>query len=228
MTIPKRQKIVDRFNNPEQPEFIFLLSSKAGGCGINLIGANRLILFDPDWNPANDAQALARVWRDGQKKMCFIYRFICTGSIEEKIFQRQAHKQSLSSCVVDEEQDVERHFSLEGLRQLFQYNESTDCDTHDTFKCKRCQNGKQIIKPAEVEISAGASAADTSTWNHFSRLELFRIVDPILQKQAKETGVVSFTFQNKVLNQNLCSLTMIPWVVNKKTNKQTCRVKQHA
>lgn len=87
MTIAKRQKIVDRFNDTTQPEFIFLLSSKAGGCGINLIGANRLILFDPDWNPANDAQALARVWRDGQKKMCFIYRFICTGSIEEKIFQ---------------------------------------------------------------------------------------------------------------------------------------------
>jgi hypothetical protein len=47
MTIPKRQKLVDRFNNPENPEFVFLLSSKAGGCGINLIGANRLILFDP-------------------------------------------------------------------------------------------------------------------------------------------------------------------------------------
>lgn len=47
MTIPKRQKLVDQFNNPEGKEFVFLLSSKAGGCGINLIGANRLILFDP-------------------------------------------------------------------------------------------------------------------------------------------------------------------------------------
>jgi hypothetical protein len=47
MTIPKRQKLVDQFNDPESKEFIFLLSSKAGGCGINLIGANRLILFDP-------------------------------------------------------------------------------------------------------------------------------------------------------------------------------------
>jgi len=45
--VNKRQKLVDRFNDPEGPEFIFLLSSKAGGCGINLIGANRLILFDP-------------------------------------------------------------------------------------------------------------------------------------------------------------------------------------
>jgi DNA repair and recombination RAD54-like protein len=47
MAITKRQKLVDRFNDPESPEFVFLLSSKAGGCGINLIGANRLILFDP-------------------------------------------------------------------------------------------------------------------------------------------------------------------------------------
>jgi DNA repair and recombination RAD54-like protein len=87
MSIIKRQKLVDEFNNPEGKEFIFLLSSKAGGCGINLIGANRLILFDPgqfskkplcvtfdlgelDWNPAADQQALARVWRDGQKKEC--------------------------------------------------------------------------------------------------------------------------------------------------------------
>ena len=47
MSIPKRQKLVDQFNDPEGKEFIFLLSSKAGGCGINLVGANRLILFDP-------------------------------------------------------------------------------------------------------------------------------------------------------------------------------------
>ena len=45
-----------------------MLSSKAGGCGLNLIGANCLVMFDPDWNPANDDQAMARVWRDGQKK----------------------------------------------------------------------------------------------------------------------------------------------------------------
>lgn len=47
MTVQKRQKLVDRFNDPEGEEFVFLLSSKAGGCGLNLIGANRLVLFDP-------------------------------------------------------------------------------------------------------------------------------------------------------------------------------------
>ena len=54
-----------------------------------------------------------------------------TGSIEEKIFQRQAHKKALSSCVVDNEENVERHFSLEELRHLFRLNEDTMSDTHD-------------------------------------------------------------------------------------------------
>jgi hypothetical protein len=76
----------------------------------------------------------------------FVYRFISTGTIEEKIFQRQASKQALSSAVVDEKEDAERHFSVESLRQLFLFNETTICDTHDTFKCKRCKDGKQMIK----------------------------------------------------------------------------------
>ncbi|KAG0262003.1 DNA-dependent ATPase protein rad54 [Linnemannia exigua] len=190
MTINKRQKLVDRFNNPDGNEFVFLLSSKAGGCGLNLIGANRLVLFDPDWNPASDQQALARVWRDGQKKDCFVYRFIATGSIEEKIFQRQSHKQSLSSCVVDEDQDVERHFSQENLRQLFQFNETTECcDTHETFKCKRCVDGRQMVKAPQV------SYGDTSTWNHYKGdHDLLKLSDPLLQEEA-ESNAISFVFQ---------------------------------
>lgn len=51
------------------------MSAKAGGVGLNLVGASRLILFDSDWNPANDAQAMARIWRDGQKRSVYIYRW---------------------------------------------------------------------------------------------------------------------------------------------------------
>ncbi|PRT55460.1 DNA repair protein rhp54 [Wickerhamiella sorbophila] len=188
MAIAKRQKLVDRFNDPDTPEFIFLLSSKAGGCGINLIGANRLILLDPDWNPAADQQALARVWRDGQKKHCFVYRFIATGTIEEKIYQRQSMKQSLSSCVVDENTDVERLFSFDDLRRLFKYNTETICETHDTFKCKRCTPLKQTI---------GAQAllyGDATTWNHYPKSQLAKIEDKLLQQEASE-DVVSFVFQ---------------------------------
>ncbi|KAI9328313.1 putative DNA recombination and repair protein Rad54B [Zopfochytrium polystomum] len=200
MTIKRREKIVARFNDPESSEFVFLLSSKAGGCGLNLVGANRLILFDPDWNPATDLQALARVWRDGQKKTCYLYRFIATGSIEEKIFQRQAHKQSLSSCIVDEEQNVERHFSREDLRQLFQLNEKTLSDTHDTFKCKRCLNGRQHTKPTS-NTGVGATASDTSMWNHFSRDELPKVTDEVLRECGKKTRTITYVFQNKSHDQ---------------------------
>lgn len=193
MNVNKRQKLVDRFNDPNGDEFIFLLSSKAGGCGINLIGANRLILLDPDWNPAADQQALARVWRDGQKKDCFVYRFMGTGTIEEKIFQRQSHKQALSSTVVDSAEDVERHFTLESLRELFQFKPGTRSDTHDTFKCKRCtSDGSQ---------TTGAPAmlyGDTSTWNHFindgSEGRLGKIQDLLLRQEADE-DIVSAVFQ---------------------------------
>ncbi|XP_064604262.1 DNA repair and recombination protein RAD54-like isoform X2 [Liolophura sinensis] len=162
MSIKKRAKVVERFNDPKCPEFIFMLSSKAGGCGLNLIGANRLVMFDPDWNPANDEQAMARCWRDGQKKQCYIYRLIATGTIEEKIFQRQTHKKALSSCVVDKEEDVERHFSLGELRDLFKLNESTISDTHDKLKCRRCVNQIQVRPPPP----GSDCNSDLSQWHH--------------------------------------------------------------
>ncbi|KAL9613256.1 MAG: hypothetical protein Q9167_002216 [Letrouitia subvulpina] len=193
MNVNKRQKLVDKFNDPDGDEFVFLLSSKAGGCGLNLIGANRLVLFDPDWNPAADQQALARVWRDGQKKDCFVYRFIATGTIEEKIFQRQSHKQSLSSCVVDSAEDVERHFTLDSLRELFQFKPGTTSDTHDTFKCKRCKpDGRQHIKTPAMLYG------DTSSWNHFVNDgedgPLGKIQDLLLRQETQDQAV-SAVFQ---------------------------------
>jgi superfamily II DNA/RNA helicase len=183
-TIKKRQKLVDQFNNPDNPERVFLLSSKAGGCGINLIGANRLILFDPDWNPASDQQALARVWRDGQKKNCFVYRFLTTGTVEEKIFQRQAHKQALSASVVDAKEDEARHFTVGDLKKLFLYNHATTSETHDTFKCKRCKDDKQVIG------SKAMLYGDTSTWNHLRNEDLAKIHDDLLRA---ETGLGAIT-----------------------------------
>uniref|UniRef100_H3CGJ1 DNA repair and recombination protein RAD54-like n=1 Tax=Tetraodon nigroviridis TaxID=99883 RepID=H3CGJ1_TETNG len=189
MSIKKRARMVERFNEASSPEFIFMLSSKAGGCGLNLIGANRLVMFDPDWNPANDEQAMARVWRDGQRKTCYIYRLLATGTIEEKILQRQAHKKALSSCVVDEEQNVERHFSLGELRELFTLNEDTVSDTHDRFRCRRCVNGREVRPPAE-----GADCtSDLSQWNHCFDKKGLR--DQVLK--ACWDAAVSFVFHQR-------------------------------
>ncbi|KAH7697242.1 RAD54 DNA repair protein [Aphelenchoides avenae] len=191
MSIKQRSKIVEKFNDPESPEFIFLLSSKAGGCGLNLIGANRLVMFDPDWNPANDDQAMARVWRDGQKKICFVYRLLATGSIEEKMFQRQTHKKALSSCVVDEETDVARHFSLEQLKTLFELNTDVASDTHEKLKCKRCVNGLECCDPPPT----ADTNSDLSLWHHSQR-DCKKVPDQVL-KAVYDCGAISFVFHQK-------------------------------
>ncbi|KAF0307372.1 DNA repair and recombination protein RAD54-like [Amphibalanus amphitrite] len=194
MTIKKRAKIVDRFNDPSSPEFIFMLSSKAGGCGLNLIGANRLVMFDPDWNPANDDQAMARVWRDGQKKPCFVYRLLAAGTIEEKMFQRQTHKKALSSCVVDNEEDVQRLFSVAELKELFK-REDTICDTHDRLKCTRCVNGTQFRPPPDDATCNG----DLSQWHHAAAAGRRRVPDPLL-RAAWDAGVL-FVFHQRSHDQ---------------------------
>jgi DNA repair and recombination RAD54-like protein len=101
----KRQNIVNHFNNPREPFFLMLLSAKAGGVGLNLVGATRLILWEPDWNPSTDEQAMARVWRDGQTKSVFIYRMIADNSIEETILQRQLEKNELHSVIKESSEE---------------------------------------------------------------------------------------------------------------------------
>ena len=106
-----RQSLVDRFNQPLDPTLpnpspvLFLLSSKAGGIGINLIGANRLVMVDADWNPATDKQAMARIWREGQTKPVFIYRLISIGTIECSIYKRQNKKLELESLLHNQDQE---------------------------------------------------------------------------------------------------------------------------
>ena len=131
----KRQELVDRFNRSLASEcFAFLLSAKSGGFGLNLIGASRLVLFDVDWNPATDLQAMARIHRDGQKRPCVIYRFLMAGGLDEKIWQRQTTKLGLASNVLDQNGGTS-NFTKEELKDLFRLDEGLSCQSHDLLGC---------------------------------------------------------------------------------------------
>lgn len=114
--IGSRQSLVDKFNN--EPYDVFLLTTRVGGLGINLTGANRIIIFDPDWNPSTDMQARERAWRIGQKREVTIYRLMIAGSIEEKIYHRQIFKQFLSNKILKDPKQ-KRFFKMNDLHDLF-------------------------------------------------------------------------------------------------------------
>lgn len=171
-----RDLLVTSFNR--SPTFqAFLLSAKAGGVGLNLIGALRLILFDNEWNPLVDLQAMARIHREGQKRPTFIYRLLTTGTIDEKIFQRQLMKTTLSDTFVDDSNDATLNiFDYEDLRDLFSLS-ITDCNTHDLVLCG-CQ-GNSDDADTSIDSSqpliASLSFSERPSSGYMSALDLKNI-----------------------------------------------------
>ncbi|KAL4401794.1 chromatin remodeling complex Adenosinetriphosphatase [Malassezia pachydermatis] len=93
---------IDEYNKPDSDKFVFLLTTRAGGLGINLTTADIVVLFDSDWNPQADLQAMDRAHRIGQKKQVYVYRFVTDNSIEERILERAAQKLRLDQLVIQQ------------------------------------------------------------------------------------------------------------------------------
>ncbi|XP_070500734.1 transcriptional regulator ATRX homolog isoform X2 [Chironomus tepperi] len=114
-----RQEMINAFNNSPSPRLrCFLISAKAGGQGINLVAANRCIIIDTSWNPANDNQNIFRIFRLGQKKTCYVYRLVAASTMEERVYSRSVTKEAMSHRVVEKKQ-IDRHYVRTELEELF-------------------------------------------------------------------------------------------------------------
>ncbi|XP_009480556.2 DNA excision repair protein ERCC-6-like [Pelecanus crispus] len=116
--LTERERRINAFQSNKDYS-VFLLTTQVGGVGITLTAASRVVIFDPSWNPATDAQAVDRAYRIGQKENVVIYRLITCGTVEEKIYRRQVFKDSLIRQTTGDKKNPFRYFSKQELRELF-------------------------------------------------------------------------------------------------------------
>ncbi|TGZ80672.1 hypothetical protein EX30DRAFT_331845 [Ascodesmis nigricans] len=134
MKLEDRAAMVDNFNH-DPDQFVFLISTKAGGVGLNITTANKIVIFDPNWNPSFDLQAQDRAYRIGQTRDVEVFRLVSSGTIEEIVYARQIYKQQQAN--IGYEASTERRYftgvmdddknkgELFGLKNLFSFQENT-------------------------------------------------------------------------------------------------------
>lgn len=118
-----RDEQIDTFMTPGSDKFVFLLSTRAGGLGINLTAADTVVIYDSDFNPQMDLQAMDRAHRIGQKNMVNVYRLITENTVEQKIVERQMIKLKWDSLVIQQQKNSQKNKALtkEQMKQMLQY-----------------------------------------------------------------------------------------------------------
>ncbi|KAF2445073.1 DNA repair and recombination protein RAD26 [Karstenula rhodostoma CBS 690.94] len=189
--IAKRQDLVDEFNNDPNLH-VFLLTTKVGGLGVNLTGANRVIIYDPDWNPSTDIQARERSWRLGQKREVEIYRLMSAGTIEEKIYHRQIFKQFLTNKVLKDPKQRQT-FQMSDLHDLFTLGSDKadgETETGNMFRGSAVQfdeDGK-TTNGATEPASDATGKADLAAMEGVAAAEVYQAPPSDSEDTAKEDG----------------------------------------
>ncbi|UJR22850.1 hypothetical protein I4U23_025879 [Adineta vaga] len=148
----ERERLINAFNAPNSNAKLFLLSTRAGCLGINLIAANRVIVMDVSWNPCLDAQAVCRVYRYGQKRHCYIYRLIADFTMEKRIYDRQIAKQGMSDRVVDEMQP-QNQFTRNEVENLLHFATEEELPAPDLVEKIDEITNDPVLKTACIEFA---------------------------------------------------------------------------
>jgi len=117
---------VDEFNDSTGSIECMLLSTKVGGLGLTLTAADRAVIYDPSWNPADDCQAVDRCYRIGQTKKVCVYRLVAAGTVEERMYEKQIHKMGVKEQVL-EGGGTTRYFDNSDLSKLFTLGARGEC-----------------------------------------------------------------------------------------------------
>jgi hypothetical protein len=168
--------MVDEFNsNPSA--FVFLISTKAGGLGLNITSANKVVIVDPNWNPAYDLQAQDRAYRLGQTRDVEVFRLISAGTIEEIVYARQIYKQQQAN--IGYNASVERRYfkgvqdqkdlkgEIFGLANLFAPTNSEEIKLRDIFNKTNIAESRAGVEIAGLDLEASRSMDDDEEheWN---------------------------------------------------------------
>ncbi|XP_052074016.1 DNA excision repair protein ERCC-6-like [Mytilus californianus] len=131
--LSERDQRMQKFQTDERYS-VFLLTTQVGGVGLTLTAADRVVIYDPSWNPATDNQAVDRAFRIGQEKNVVIYRLITCGTVEEKIYRRQIFKDSITRQTTGNSTNPYRYFTKQELKELFELNNSRVSSTQQQLE----------------------------------------------------------------------------------------------
>eukprot|EP00930_Biecheleria_cincta_P046342 TRINITY_DN31958_c0_g1_i1.p1 TRINITY_DN31958_c0_g1~~TRINITY_DN31958_c0_g1_i1.p1 ORF type:complete len:1592 (+),score=415.02 TRINITY_DN31958_c0_g1_i1:431-4777(+) len=150
---------VKKFNLQPDRFQCMLLTTAVGGVGLNLTSADRVILVDPSWNPATDAQAVDRAFRIGQTKEVRVYRLVMSGMIEDKMFRLQVFKMGLTKSALETEQ-AQRYFTSREIRALFEWVDPSLGETRQMLESKHGKEPDAVVESAAVDDGAHPTGDD--------------------------------------------------------------------
>ncbi|KAH7149257.1 SNF2 superfamily RAD26-like protein [Dactylonectria estremocensis] len=170
LSYDQRQEVVDTFNS-DPTQFVFLISTKAGGVGLNITSANKVVIIDPHWNPAYDLQAQDRAYRIGQTRDVEVFRLISLGTVEEIVYARQIYKQQQANIGYTAsserryfkgvQQDTERKGEIFGLGNIFTFHDDHGL-LQDIVNKTNIAEAKAGVNLVDVDMETAAKDEETA------------------------------------------------------------------